>query len=84
MIERDEFDASRIVNPFWDKKPKLYALVDCKCGGTQDGGDVVQMYIGAVGRGFWCIRCRKCKRIAKAPKELEAVAKWNNGEIENG
>lgn len=82
MIERDEFDLSRVVNPFWDKKPKLYDLVNCECGGAQDGGDVVQMYIGAVGRGFWCIRCRKCKRIAKAQKELEAVAKWNNGIME--
>ena len=47
----------------------------CACGGTQDAGEVGAMYIGAVGRGEWCIYCKRCLKAEKAPTEAEAVEK---------
>ena len=75
-IDNQFLNGSR--KPFWNVKRKLYDLRDCACGGTQDAGEVGAMYIGAVGRGDWCIYCKRCLTAEKAPTEAEAVEKWNN------
>ena len=75
-------DASMVHKPFWDKKKILYELKDCPCGGTQDGGEVRTLFVGAVGCGEWRIYCTQCGRTAKAEKETDAVSKWNEGDIE--
>ena len=76
MIDNQFLNGSR--KPFWDVKRKLYDLKDCACGGTQDGGEVRVMYLGAVERGEWCAYCNRCMTVERAPTEAEAVGKWNS------
>ena len=73
----DDLNAPESRKPFWNVKRKLYDLRDCACGGTQDGGEVRVMYLGAVERGEWCVYCNRCMTVERAPTEAEAVKKWN-------
>lgn len=73
-------DASMVHNPFWDKKKKLYELKNCPCGGTQDGGEVRVLYVGAGSYSAWNIYCTRCMRTARAKTERETVNNWNKGE----
>lgn len=68
-IDNQFLNGSR--KPFWDVKRKLYDLKDCACGGTQNGGEVRVMYLGAVERGEWCVYCNRCMKVERAPTEAE-------------
>jgi hypothetical protein len=65
---------------FWSNHIKKHILSDCKCGATQDGGDVYMIYAGCGDYSAWNVYCRSCKRRATAKTEQEAVDKWNRGE----